>query len=109
MNNQFEGRSFLKEIDYTPTELAYLIDFASHLKTLKAHHIPHPYLQGKNIALLFEKTSTRTRSAFTVAANDLGANPDFWVRTTSNSGRRSQLLIRRKYWGPCMMVLNFGL
>ncbi len=47
MNNQFEGRSFLKEIDYTPTELAYLIDFASHLKTLKAHHIPHPYLQGK--------------------------------------------------------------
>ncbi len=77
MNNQFEGRSFLKEIDYTPTELAYLIDFASHLKTLKAHHIPHPYLQGKNIALLFEKTSTRTRSAFTVAANDLGANPEF--------------------------------
>ena len=73
----FQGRSLLKEIDFTKAELMYLIDFAIHLKALKKNHIPHPYLAGKNIALLFEKTSTRTRAAFTVAANDLGAHPEF--------------------------------
>ena len=71
--NVFQGRSFLKEIDYSKEELLYLIDFAIHLKDLKKKNIPHQYLKGQNIALLFEKTSTRTRSAFTVAANDLGA------------------------------------
>lgn len=73
----FQGRSFLAEKDFTQAELLYLIDFAAHLKALKKQGIPHPYLAGKNIALLFEKTSTRTRSAFTVAANDLGAHPEF--------------------------------
>lgn len=73
----FQGRSFLAEKDFTKAELMYLIDFAAHLKALKKQGIPHPYLAGKNIALLFEKTSTRTRSAFTVAANDLGAHPEF--------------------------------
>ncbi|MDT2756785.1 ornithine carbamoyltransferase [Enterococcus asini] len=73
----FQGRSFLAEKDFTKAELVYLIDFAAHLKALKKQGIPHPYLAGKNIALLFEKTSTRTRSAFTVAANDLGAHPEF--------------------------------
>jgi Ornithine carbamoyltransferase len=51
----FQGRSLLKEIDFTQAELAYLIDFAIHLKALKNQHIPHQYLAGKNIALLFEK------------------------------------------------------
>lgn len=73
----FQGRNFLKEIDFTKEELHYLIDFAIHLKDLKKRGIPHEYLKGQNIALLFEKTSTRTRSAFTVAANDLGAAPEF--------------------------------
>ncbi len=73
----FQGKSFLKEKDFTKDELLYLIDFAAHLKELKKAGIPHNYLQGKNIALLFEKTSTRTRAAFTVAANDLGAHPEF--------------------------------
>lgn len=73
----FQGRSFLKEIDFSREELEYLIDFAIHLKGLKKRHIPHAYLQGQNICLLFEKTSTRTRAAFTVAANDLGAFPEF--------------------------------
>lgn len=75
--NVFQGRNFLKEIDYTRNELLYLIDFAIHLKNLKNSNIPHEYLKGQNIALLFEKTSTRTRSAFTVAANDLGANAEY--------------------------------
>lgn len=75
--NPFQGKSFLKELDFTGEQLEFLIDFASHLDDLKANHIPHEYLKGQNIALLFEKTSTRTRSAFTVAANDLGAHPEF--------------------------------
>lgn len=73
----FQGRSFLAEKDFTKSELLFLIDFAAHLKKLKKQGIPHPYLAGKNIALLFEKTSTRTRAAFTVAARDLGAQPEF--------------------------------
>ena len=68
MNSVFQGKSFLAEKDFTKQELMYLIDFAIHLKELKQKNIPHAYLAGKNIALLFEKTSTRTRSAFTVAA-----------------------------------------
>ncbi|WP_157051158.1 ornithine carbamoyltransferase [Companilactobacillus tucceti] len=73
----FQGRSFLKEKDFTPKELEYLINLGLHLKALKKHNIPHHYLEGKNIALLFEKTSTRTRSSFTTAAVDMGAHPEF--------------------------------
>ncbi|AKP66791.1 ornithine carbamoyltransferase [Companilactobacillus ginsenosidimutans] len=72
-----QGRSFLKEKDFTPEEFEYFIDLGLHLKALKKQNIPHHYLEGKNIALLFEKTSTRTRSAFTTAAVDLGAHPEF--------------------------------
>lgn len=86
--NQFQGKSFLKEIDFSSTELSYLVDFSAHLKYLKHHNIAHPYLQGKNIALLFEKTSTRTRSAFTVAANDLGANPEFLGKNDIQFGKK---------------------
>ncbi|KAF1296777.1 ornithine carbamoyltransferase [Enterococcus sp. JM4C] len=73
----FKGRSFLAEKDFTKAELQYLIDFSQHLKELKKKNIPHQYLKGKNIALLFEKTSTRTRAAFTTAAIDLGAHPEY--------------------------------
>ncbi len=76
-NSVLQGRSFLKEKDFTPEEFEYFIDFGLHLKALKKQNIPHHYLEGKNIALLFEKTSTRTRSAFTTAAIDLGAHPEF--------------------------------
>ncbi len=73
----FQGRNFLKEIDFTQAELNYLIDFSLHLKDLKKRGIPHQYMKGQNICLLFEKSSTRTRAAFTVAATDLGAAPEF--------------------------------
>lgn len=76
-NSVLQGRSFLKEKDFTPAEFEYFIDLGLHLKALKKQNIPHHYLEGKNIALLFEKTSTRTRSAFTTAAVDLGAHPEF--------------------------------
>lgn len=72
----FQGRSFLAEKDFTKEELECLIDCSIHLKQLKKQNIPHYYLERKNIALLFEKTSTRTRAAFTTAAIDLGAHPE---------------------------------
>ncbi|WP_390406420.1 ornithine carbamoyltransferase [Lacticaseibacillus jixiensis] len=99
MTNHFQGRSWLKEIDYTPKELEYLIDFAAHLKALKHAHIPHPYLQGKNIALLFEKTSTRTRSAFTVASIDLGAHPEFLGKNDIQFGKKESTADTAKVLG----------
>ncbi|EKU49024.1 ornithine carbamoyltransferase [Staphylococcus massiliensis] len=75
--NQFKGKSFLKTMDYTGDELLTLIDFSMELKDKKQRHIPHRYLEGKNIALIFQKPSTRTRCAFTVAARDMGAFPQF--------------------------------
>jgi ornithine carbamoyltransferase len=73
----FQGRSFLKTKDFTTHEVEYLIDFSIHLKDLKKRGIPHEYMKKQNICLLFEKTSTRTRAAFTVAATDLGASPEY--------------------------------
>lgn len=75
--NVFQGRSVLAEKDFSAAELEFLIDFGLHLKALKKANISHHYLEGKNIALLFEKSSTRTRSAFTTAAIDLGAHPEY--------------------------------
>ena len=69
-----QAKSFLKEIDFTKQELEELIDLSIKFKQLKKEGIPHKYLDGLNIALIFEKTSTRTRSAFTVAGQDLGMN-----------------------------------
>ncbi|GMR69827.1 ornithine carbamoyltransferase [Aerococcus viridans] len=72
-----QNKNFLKLLDYTSEEIEFLIDFALHLKKLKKANIPHEYLKGQNIALLFEKSSTRTRAAFTVAVNDLGGHPEY--------------------------------
>ncbi|MBM7710461.1 ornithine carbamoyltransferase [Enterococcus xiangfangensis] len=91
MTSIFQGRSFLKEIDFTKNELLYLIDFAAHLKALKQQNIPHNYLAGKNIALLFEKTSTRTRSAFTTAAIDLGAHPEYLGKNDIQLGKKESV------------------
>ncbi|MGF3066028.1 ornithine carbamoyltransferase [Facklamia sp. P12945] len=87
----FQGRNFLKEIDFTADELNYLIDFSIHLKDLKKRGIPHEYLKGQNICLLFEKTSTRTRAAFTVAANDLGAAPEFLGANDIQLGKKESV------------------
>lgn len=89
--NHFFGKSFLKENDFSAKELTYLIDFAIHLKDLKKQNIPHQYLAGKNIALLFEKASTRTRSAFTVAATDLGAHPEFLGKNDIQFGNKESV------------------
>lgn len=89
--NVFQGRSFLACKDFTPDEINYLIDFALHLKELKKNHIPHRYLEGKNIALLFEKTSTRTRSSFVVASHDLGANAEFMGKDDLQLGKKESI------------------
>lgn len=103
----FQGRSFLKEIDFSKDELLYLIDFAIHLKKLKKEHIQHKYLLDKNIALIFEKTSTRTRAAFTTAAVDLGAHPEFLGPNDIQLGKKNLFQIRRKFWVQCLMALSF--
>lgn len=92
MESIFQGRSFLAEKDFTKEELMYLIDFSAHLKEMKQKGIAHQYLKGKNIALLFEKTSTRTRSAFTVAANDLGAHPEFLGANDIQLGKKESVI-----------------
>lgn len=84
----FQGKSFNKTQDFTKKELEYMIDFAIHLKKLKKNHIPHEYMKGQNICLLFDKTSTRTRAAFTVAANDLGAAPEFLGQNDIQFGKK---------------------
>ncbi len=99
MGSHFQGKSFLKEIDFTKIELETLIDLAAHFKYLKQQHIPHQYLQGKNIALLFEKTSTRTRSSFTVAANDLGAHAEFLGQHDIQLGKKESLIDTAKVFG----------
>ncbi|PEG82519.1 MULTISPECIES: amino acid kinase family protein [Lactobacillus] len=104
LQNVFQGRSFLDCKDYTPAEISYLIDFASHLKELKKEHIPHEYLKGKNIALLFEKASTRTQSAFVVACNDLGAHPEYLGASEIHLGKKESVKDTAKVLGSMLGV-----
>ena len=99
-NSVFQGRSFLAEKDFTRAELEYLIGLSAHLKDLKKRNIEHHYLAGKNIALLFEKTSTRTRAAFTTAAIDLGAHPEYL------GANDKVFLTQQEFWAVCLTVLN---
>lgn len=99
MNEHFQGKSLLAEKDFTGAELYTLIKLAEHLKYLKEHNIEHHYLAGKNIALLFAKTSTRTRSSFTVAATDLGAHPEFLGAQDIQFGKKESLIDTAKVLG----------
>ncbi len=86
-----KGRSFLKLLDFTSEELAYLLDLAADLKQKKRSGVPHRLCEGKNIALLFEKTSTRTRCGFEVAASDLGMHPVYLDPQGSQIGRKESI------------------
>ena len=86
-----KGRDFLKLLDYTPEEIAYLIDLAAELKDKKKKGISHRELEGKNIALIFEKTSTRTRCSFEVAAYDLGMGVTYLDPTGSQIGKKESI------------------
>lgn len=84
-------RDFLKESDFSPDELTLFLDLASQLKQAKKSGVERQYLAGKNIALLFEKDSTRTRCAFEVAANDQGANPVYIGPSGSQMGKKESI------------------
>ena len=86
-----KGKSFLKLLDFTPAEIDGLIDLAIELKTKKKAGIPHRMCEGKSIALVFEKTSTRTRCAFEVAAADLGMHPTYLDPSGSQIGKKESI------------------
>ena len=86
-----KGRSFLKLLDYTPEEMEALLALAEDLKAKKKAGIPHKLCEGKNIALIFEKTSTRTRCAFEVAARDLGMGVTYLDPTGSQIGKKESI------------------
>ena len=86
-----KNRDFLKLLDYTPEEIRYLLDLAKKFKKMKKEGIAHRYLEGKNIVLLFEKTSTRTRCAFEVAGYDLGANVTYLDPGSSQMGKKESI------------------
>lgn len=85
------GRSFLKLLDFTPQEIRYLIDLSKELKTLKRTGILHDKLKGKNVVLLFEKTSTRTRCSFEVAGRDLGMGVTYLDSAGSQMGKKESI------------------
>ena len=88
---QLKGRNFLKLMDYTPEEITYLIDLSQELKEKKKKGIRHDELTGKNIALIFEKTSTRTRCSFEVAAHDLGMTVTYLDPSGSQIGKKESI------------------
>ena len=85
------GRDFLKLLDFTTEEIEYLLDSAARLKEMKRNGIPHPYLKGKQVALIFEKDSTRTRCSFEVAAKDLGMHATYLGPTGSQLGKKETI------------------
>lgn len=86
-----KGRSFLKLLDFTPAEINYLLDLSHEMKRLKLAGTPHKFLEGKNIVLLFEKTSTRTRCSFEVAGMDLGMGVTYLDPGSSQMGAKESI------------------
>ena len=86
-----KGKSFLKLLDFTPAEIEGLLDLAADLKAKKKAGIPHRLHEGKSIALVFEKTSTRTRCSFEVAAADLGMHPVYLDPKSSQLGKKESI------------------
>lgn len=93
------GRNFLTLIDYTPEEIRYLLDLSKDLKEKKKNNISHEYLKGKNVVLLFEKTSTRTRCAFEVAGRDLGMGVTYLDPGSSQMGKKESISDTAKVLG----------
>ena len=99
MGISLSGRSFLTLLDYTPDEIRYLLGLAAEFKRMKRAGTPHRYLEGKQIVLLFEKTSTRTRCAFEVAGKDLGMGVTFLDSGSSQMGKKESLADTAKVLG----------
>ncbi|MCY3024725.1 ornithine carbamoyltransferase [Aerococcus sp. JJEM-2022a] len=91
MAKNFRGKSYLKLIDFTSRDIRHLLDLSKNFKDMKRAGVPHKYLTGKNIVLLFEKTSTRTRCAFEVAGYDLGMGVTFLDANSSQMGHKESI------------------
>ena len=91
MGLNLSGRHFLKLLDFTTEEIEYLLQLSADFKALKRTGTPHRYLEGKNIVLLFEKTSTRTRCAFEVGAMDLGMGVTYLDPGSSQMGKKESI------------------
>ena len=91
MPTSLSGRNFLKLLDFTSDEIRYLIKLSQQFKDLKLTRTPHRYLEGKNIVLLFEKTSTRTRCSFEVAGMDLGMGVTYLDPGSSQMGKKESI------------------
>lgn len=99
MGVNVRGRSFLTLLDYTPEEINYLLDLATEFKRMKYNGVEHKWLTGKQVVLLFEKTSTRTRCAFEVGARDLGMGVTFLDPASSQMGKKESLADTAKVLG----------
>ena len=91
MATNIRGRNYLKLLDYSSKEMRYLLDLAKNFKDMKRAGVPHKYLEGKNIVLLFEKTSTRTRCSFEVAGMDLGMGVTYLDPGSSQMGKKESI------------------
>lgn len=107
MDKTLKGRSLLTLNDFTPEEIHLLLETAHKYKQLKKAGTPHRDHEGKNIALLFEKTSTRTRCAFTVAANDLGVAPEFLGKDDIQLGKKESVEDTAKVLGRMFDGIQF--
>ena len=91
MPTSLSGRDFLRLLDFTTEEIEYLLKLSREFKNLKLTGTPHRYLEGKNIVLLFQKTSTRTRCAFEVGAMDLGMGVTYLDPGSSQMGKKESI------------------
>ena len=106
-----KGKHFLKLLDFSSQEIEYLLDLAAELKNKKKKGIPHKICEGKNIALIFEKTSTRTRCAFEVAAADLGMSSTYLDPKGSQIGKKESIADTARVLGrmyDCIEYRGFG-
>ncbi len=108
MSVDLRGRSFLKEVDFTREEFTYLIDLAAALRRDKRAGTEVQRLPGRNIALIFEKTSTRTRSAFEVGAHDQGAHVTYLGPDESHIGHKESMKDTARVLGGCSTGSSTG-
>ena len=102
-----KGRHFLTLKDYTPEEISYLLDLAAELKAKKKQGVPVDTLRGKNVALIFEKTSTRTRCSFEVAAHDLGMGTTYLDPKSSQIGKKESIADTAKVLGSMFEGIEY--
>lgn len=107
MPKNFRGKSFLKLVDFSTADIRYLLDLSKEFKAMKRAGIPHRYLEGKNIALLFQKTSTRTRCSFEVAGADLGMGVTYLDPNGSQMGHKESIADTARVLGRMFDGIEF--